>query len=81
MRKIFTASMLLLLFSYSCSFAAGVKTQPQSQSQSERISIFDDVRPSPVRRPGKMHVGGKNSDDVSLSVGDVKINPIPNLGR
>ena len=78
MRKIFTA-LIFVLFLLSCSFAAGVKTQPQSQS--ERISIFDDVRPSPVRKSGKMRVGGRRSDDVSLSVGDVMINPLPNTGR
>ena len=79
MRKIlFIALMFALLC--SCSFAAGVRTQPNSSS--ERISIFEDVKPSPVRRkPDKMHVGKARSDDMSISVGDVIFNPIPNTRR
>ena len=79
MRKIFTTLVLLLLL---CSglYAAGVRTEKNSAS--ERISIFEDVKPSPVRRkPDKMHVGNSRSDDVSIAVGDVIFNPIPNTRR
>ncbi|MBQ6773053.1 MAG: hypothetical protein IJP48_03220 [Synergistaceae bacterium] len=76
MRKIFTGLVLCSLV-ISCSYAAGVK-QDLSRSQSERISIYESVKPSPVRRkPEGMHVGKSSSDDISIAVGDVMINPIP----
>ncbi|MBQ4469727.1 MAG: hypothetical protein II917_06270 [Synergistaceae bacterium] len=75
MRKVFIASMIFLLLA-SVSFAAGVKRDP---SQSQRISIYDSVKPSPVqRKPERMHVGRSTSNDMSIAVGDVMINPIPN---
>ena len=75
MRKVFIASIMCLSL-VSVSFAAGVKRDP---SQSQRISIYDSVKPSPVqRKPGQMHVGKSTSNDVLIPVGDVMINPIPN---
>ena len=63
----------------------GVSNAPElhepSESGSERVSIYDSVRPSPVRRPGKIHVGGRRSDDVSIEMGDVIFNPIPGSRR
>ncbi|MBQ7561472.1 MAG: hypothetical protein IJS99_06540 [Synergistaceae bacterium] len=43
------------------------------------VSIYESVKPSPVARPGKMHVGSDNGNDKSMAVGDVMINPIPSM--
>ena len=54
---------------------------PKNQD-SKRVSIYDEVRPSSVRVPDEMHVGTKKSSfDMSMEVGDVIINPIPNVHR
>lgn len=76
LRKVFITSVILLLIASGSAFSAGVKRDP---SQSQRISIYDSVKPSPVqRKPERMHVGRSTSNDVLISVGDVMINPIPN---
>lgn len=76
MRKVFIASTILLLLA-SGSFAAGVKRDPSTQS--ERISIYDSVKPAPVqKKPESMRIGRKSSNDILIPVGDVIINPIPN---
>ena len=50
--------------------------------ENQRVSIYDEVRPSSVRVPDEMHVGTKKSSfDMSMEVGDVIINPIPNVHR
>ena len=43
-------------------------------------SIYESVKPAPVAKPGKMHVGGKSSNDMSIEVGDVMFSPIPHVG-
>ncbi len=49
-------------------------------SEEPRTSIYDDVKPASVRVPDKMHMGTKkNSFDMSMEVGDVIFNPIPNV--
>ena len=48
----------------------------------QQTSIYDDVRPSSVRVPDEMHMGKKkNSFDMSMEVGDVIFNPIPNVRK
>ncbi len=48
-------------------------------SAGARQSIYDVVKPSSVGAPGKMHVGTrKSSFDMSIPIGDVMFNPIPN---
>ena len=64
----------------------GAKDAPELQApkfeEAPRTSIYDEVRPSSVRVPDKMHMGtSKNSFDMSMEVGDVIFNPIPNVGR
>lgn len=50
--------------------------------EAPRVSIYDEVKPSSVRIPDKMHMGTKkNSFDMSMEVGDVIFNPIPNIPR
>ncbi|MBQ7576951.1 MAG: hypothetical protein IJT21_01645 [Synergistaceae bacterium] len=44
------------------------------------VSIYESVKPAPVAKPGKMHVGGKSSADMSIEVGDVMFSPIPRVG-
>ena len=47
--------------------------------EAQRVSIYDEVRPSSVRVPDEMHMGRKkNSFDMSMEIGDVIFNPIPN---
>lgn len=56
-------------------------TAPKVQ-EAGRVSIYDQVKPSSVRIPDKMHMGTqKNSFDMSMEVGDVIFNPIPNTQR
>lgn len=58
-----------------------VLTAPKVQEEG-RVSIYDQVKPSSVRIPDKMHMGTqKNSFDMSMEVGDVIFNPIPNTQR
>ena len=48
-------------------------------SKGTRHSIYNEVRPSGVGTPGKIHVGTKKSSfDMSIPIGDVIFNPIPN---
>ena len=50
--------------------------------EAPRVSIYDEVRPASVRIPDKMHMGTKKSSfDMSMEVGDVIFNPIPNVPR
>ncbi len=59
----------------------GVKNAPELHRPGgvSRSSIYDEVRPSSVGMPGKMHVGHrKSSFDMSIEMGDVIFNPIPN---
>ena len=50
--------------------------------EAPRVSIYDEVKPSSVRIPDKMHMGTqKNSFDMSMEIGDVIFNPIPNQKR
>ncbi len=59
----------------------GVKDSPELHApEGVAISIYESVKPSPVARPRKMHVGSNNSGDRSVAVGDVMINPIPSIG-
>jgi len=55
---------------------------PKIENENQRTSIYDEVRPSSVRVPDDMHMGRKkNSFDMSMEVGDVIFNPIPNVPR
>ena len=78
MRKVLIfVTIIAGLFFASISSGAGIGTKHAPDS--ERISIYESVKPSPVRRkPEGMHVGGKNSDDMSIEMGDIRLNPIPN---
>ena len=59
----------------------GVKESPELHApQGVAVSIYESVKPSPVSKPGKMHVGSNNSNDRSVAVGDVMFNPIPSVG-
>ena len=50
--------------------------------EENRTSIYDEVKPASVRVPDKMYMGTKkNSFDMSVEVGDVIFNPIPNTQR
>ena len=58
----------------------GVKNAPELHSPkgASRSSIYDEVRPSSVGVPDKMHVGQKKSSfDFGIEMGDVIFNPIP----
>lgn len=55
---------------------------PKIEGNASRTSIYDDVKPASVRVPDKMYMGTKkNSFDMSVNVGDVIFNPIPNVRR
>ena len=56
---------------------------PQNNTNTEnKTSIYDEVKPSSVRVPDKLYMGAKkNSFDMSVEVGDVIFNPIPNVHR
>ena len=55
---------------------------PEEEKLKERTSIYEDVKPSSVRVPDKIHMGTqKSSLDMSVEVGDVIFNPIPNVHR
>ena len=47
---------------------------------SDRVSIYDQVRPSEVRKPGEMHSNRKHEfgESYDIDVGDVIFKPIPN---
>lgn len=52
------------------------------ENSSAMTSIYDEVRPSSVRVPDEMRMSRKkNSFDMSVEVGDVIFNPIPNVRR
>ena len=60
----------------------GVKYTPElhSPAGTSRNSIYNDVKPSSVGVPGKMHVGQKKSSfDFGIEMGEVIFNPIPNV--
>lgn len=60
----------------------GELVAPKFQEESSRVSIYDEVKPSSVRVPNQMHVGRRRSSfDMSVEVGDVIFNPIPNMPR
>lgn len=61
---------------------AGTELHAPKADGEAKISIYDEVRPSSVRVPDKMYMGTrKNSFDMSVEVGDVIFNPIPNVHR
>ena len=77
----FTASSIKKILA-----AHGTENHPELKApkvqENQRVSIYDEVRPSSVRVPDKMHVGTKKSSfDMSMEVGDVIFNPIPNVHR
>ena len=54
---------------------------PEAKEEN-RTSIYDEVKPASVRVPDKMYMGTKKSSfDMSVEVGDVIFNPIPNVHR
>ena len=55
---------------------------PAAQDNQTRTSIYDEVKPSSVRVPDEMTMSRKKSSfDMSMEVGDVIFNPIPNVHR
>ena len=62
----------------------GVKNAPELHRPGgvSKSTLYDEVKPSSVGVPGKMHVGQKKSSfDMSIEMGDVIFNPIPNTRR
>ncbi|MBQ7559724.1 MAG: hypothetical protein IJT20_05710 [Synergistaceae bacterium] len=54
----------------------------RNKNSSAMTSIYDEVKPSSVRVPDEMHMSRKKSSfDMSVEVGDVIFNPIPNVRR
>ncbi len=50
------------------------------ENKEEKVSIYEDVKPSSVRVPEKMTwTKQKSSYDMSVEVGDVIFNPLPNI--
>lgn len=61
----------------------GVKDAPElHKPEGVSTSVYESVKPSSVGLPGKMRISNpKSSFDMSIEMGDVLFNPIPNTRR
>ncbi|MBQ3396742.1 MAG: hypothetical protein IJG34_03750 [Synergistaceae bacterium] len=63
----------------------GIKNAPElhKPESSNRVSIYESVKPSDVRKkPANIHIGTrKNNLDMSMNIGDVVFTPVPQLKR
>ena len=57
----------------------GVEAQGLHKPEGLRRSIYDEVRPSEVRKPGDIHTSRKHNfgESYDIDMGDVIFNPIP----
>ena len=55
--------------------------EEQTQQASDKTSIYELVKPSSIRVPDEIRMGRKKNsfDEMAVEVGDVVINPIPNV--
>lgn len=63
----------------------GINNAPElhKPASSNRVSIYESVKPSDVRKkPANIHIGTrKNNLDMSMNIGDVVFTPVPQLKR
>lgn len=57
----------------------GVRPAPELHAPAAAAGSSEEFRASPVGLPEDMHVGGAQSDDLSIGAGDVIFNPIPRV--
>lgn len=57
----------------------GVRPAPELHAPAAAAGSSEEFRASPVGMPEDMHVGGAQSDDLSIGAGDVIFNPIPRV--